>query len=375
MEQQSTEIKKHPPKKFETLKKTARVGLAIASFGLGSIGCDRIRILPGEDFTQQPGIQEQARPQGDSPLVYTTTAPQEVGKPQNHLAEFKSKMEQKYGMNVSFDYSIYGATDPAFAEKYKTEADKPVPIFTKEELSAIEEGFSRIDFLPQVAKNLYLLKFPPPRISMDKNGGYYGLSGGSYEPSSRQVHDGKLKYYDGSILISIPEGVELDADAKEYTSKLGIETKANRVKQVVLHEYCHGISNLILRAGLSDDEYFRVTDPMKSGEGDLLKEKNPLFTAFSKLEGWELQKEYSEQDVPQDRIYKKMKPDERMIYRATNFKIEEHFAELFSLYFMKSRILTDQERSFFEKIEEGFRSNPKGFAGEVAKNPMLLLSE
>lgn len=293
------------------------------------------------------------------------TATLEVGTLEDYdktVRDFIHRIKSKYSIDVIVQFSsIYDTSgkNPDFL-KYFHIGQKPDVILTTEEISTLEEAIATIPFCAKITDQLIVSKSPALKMSE----GELDYFGGTSEPAVNNASSG--------ILLSITEGIDLNSQTLEY-QKLGIKTFSDKLKNTYFHECGHKISDFILRAAYTSEEYQNIIYPGRLERDFIREKKHPLYIPFSILEGWTLSEEMFAKEIPDDHVYLREQVDDRMIYASTNYAIEEHFAELFGLFVSGSPVLTSAERSFLEEIKEGFETNPEEFAKQVARDPMMLV--
>lgn len=343
-ELQAGEIKKPQKqvKKTGFLQKAVRTGLAAAA--LGTIALTDTPKLGGRgtDNIIAPTSQERLlRPQSDV------------------MANFINRMELKYGIVVKPDFVFWDFDDPTTAEFFVA-SSKPSSPLTVEEIPVLEEAIRSIPYCAEITDKLYTFKEPRRKDDSPL------VFGRVYRASKDGGSTG--------IQLNLAVNIDLSSTPPEEYTKLGLKTYREVIKHTFFHECGHRVSDRILRAAYSDDEYFDIINPERIEMDYLREKKNPIFKAFSKLENWVLRKEIFEQTIPQEHVYVRDMSDER-VYGRASVRIEEHFAELFAIFHANPLILTPQERMFFQKIDEGFRENVGQFANKLAQDPMMLLAE
>lgn len=335
----SAETKHNPkPKRMGFLRKAARIGAAAVV----------ISTIVTSDSPQTTPLTEAA----PSPITET------LGYLNQPLNEFIKKAKSTYGLEVEAERDfLYDKNDPRqnpdFLDKYNV-GPKPEIIFTAQELDIVGKVLDRLSFCSKITDKLTLIKYPPKKNPTTD----WDYLSAHYEPKPDDRHK-------DSILFIINEGVFLDNPTITYQG-LGIKTYSELLQHMFFHECGHKISFTILRTAVSEKEYSEILKAGYTSDSGT-EDKNPLYIPFAKLEGWEQKKAGA--------FYVKKKSDSRMVYDNAKNQIEEHFAELFGLYFSNPSVLTPQERNFFGKISDGFKADPKKFAKQIAENPMTLLKD
>lgn len=300
---------------------------------------------------------------------------------QRAMDEFIKTVKLKYGIDARIILSS-GTTIISESLKQDIKVPKAGP-FTNDELFIIEKA---MDTVPFCTYPLTLRKLFGPglgfRISGSTRRGFNNQAGITLEED---------------FLAKTHTTIHSDTSnlGSKYT-ELGLKTYADVLKHVYYHECGHQIDDFILQSAYSPEVYSKIVNPEEGsslvglvtqeeeflgwfGLRDFLVQKhNPLYIPFAELEGWKrlAEEELKEKATPYSyMLYLKEAFDERMVEKLTQYKISEHFAELWGLYISNSPVLTEQERKFFGKVKEGFETNPKEFAKQVARDPMMLLRE
>lgn len=297
------------------------------------------------------------------PLNEYTSSPmaEPLDKPDQSVIEFIKEAKSKYGLEVKielnalYDKNSLGG-DPDYLDKYNI-GPAPEIIFTTQELGIISKMLDKLSFCSKNIGELTLIK-SPPRKNPTAQDEYTRYIRALYTPKPDDQHKDRM-------LIDITEGIPLDSPIITHQDS-GIKTYSELLQQIFFHECGHMVSSSIFRAVVSEKEYYE-TQILGTRLGYGREDRNPLYVSFAKLEGWE------QENV--EAFYVKKKSDSRTTYDKAKDKIEEHFAELFGLYFSNPSVLTPQERKFFGKIVDGFKTDLKKFAEQVNKNPMMLLED
>ena len=182
---------------------------------------------------------------------------------------------------------------------------------------------------------------------------------------------GHADAFDSSVIIFIDDNLDLSAPAIEHR-QLGLETRADRLSHIVLHEWGHMLSFEILQHSVNPDDYLVI---VKKGNGYVIQKDNPLYVAFAKLEGWQLLSEEEAKESFFVQAYVRKEKDARMVYHATQTSIEEDFAEKLALHLENSPVLRPEERKFFQRLLGGYGADPVGFSKLIAENPFILLAD
>lgn len=328
--------------KLSLVRKAARLALTAAIVGT----------LATSDTKPNPSFSEPS----------LQAASEILNRPDGGTLEFIKRVENAYGKS-KVDVSLVGFRGQQLVfspDKFDIDS-MPKTVLTAQEISIFEEAIKTVPFCLKITDRFNILKVPGRKTIFDAS----AVRGTAHTRTTdpRSISD---------ITIQLEEGIDLNSLPEKY-SELGLKSYAERLKQLFYHECGHRVSDAILRVAFQDKEYFDMVGNLGSRNDYLIEKKHPFYIPFAKLEGWKLKEDVFIQENPKTRIYIKTNPDNRMVYEKTKSSIEEHFAELFSLYFSNPSILTSQERQFFEKIDKGFRSNPTEFAKQIAAIPMMSL--
>lgn len=337
-------------KKSNLFQKAVRIGTAAAIIGTLITSDNQIPVVSSETINPTPS-ETTVLP---TPMV---EAPEFSEK--DLTTKFIKEMKLKYGIDITVDTAFFDKKDSArLAQEYNLD-EQPKDYLSKSEINTLRDALGTLSFCPQLVDGIGITRLPSMRNYQND----YTYVGGEYQP---KVAKGDKNH----IYLYLSNNLDLTSPTLEH-SKLGIKTQEEMLKKMFFHECGHKISNMVLRAAYSENEYLRIIDPTR-GLDYLRDKKNPLFIAFSRLEGWQVTKAFN-QDLPKKDVYVKPVFDDRMVYRPTRFSIEEHFAELWGLSVANSPVLTDKERKFFQKIYDGLEKDPQKFAKRVARDPMMLL--
>lgn len=313
-------------------------------------------------LTPQASTLEQTQAPQLAPTTYSRDRSPLEGYDNKTVREFIHRIKSKYGVDVIVEFSsIYNTSNPDFS-KYFHIGQKPDVILTTEEISVLEEAIATIPFCAKITDQLTVTKSPALKMR-ERDHGDHDYIGGTSEPPVNNTPS--------SITLSIAEGIDLSSQTLKY-HKLGINTFSDILKNTYFHECGHKISDAVLKAAYTSKEYQNIIYPGRAERDFIREKKHPLYIPFSRLEGWKLRDEMLSKEVPDDHLFLR-EHDSRMIYAATNYSIEENFAELFGLFVSGSPVLTDQEKRFFGKIKRGFEINPEEFVKSIARDPMMLL--
>ena len=297
----------------------------------------------------------------EEPPTSTVKPPELSEKDLN--TQFMKEMKLKYGIDIKIGTVFFDMQDPSpeFAKRFNLD-EQPKKYLSKLEINTLSDAFIALPFCPQLVEEVIIDRLPSERNPQND----HAYLGGFHHPK-------EVKGDKNSITFFLSNNLDLSSPTLDY-NKLGIKTYKDLLKQVFFHECGHRISNMVLSAAYSEDEYLQIMNPGRLERDYLEDKKNPLFVAFSLLEDWQTTEAF-QQDLPREKVYVKPIFDGRMVYRPTQTKIEEHFAELWSLYVGNSPVLTTEEKKFFQKINDGLTTDAQKFVKEVAKNPKILLTE
>lgn len=226
----------------------------------------------------------------------------------------------------------------------------PLPV---EVTSTLETALERIPYSLNNLESL-TIHVQPPKKNVSSDWDYTG---------------GRADAFDNRVIISVDDNLDLSAPAIEHR-QLGLETRADRLSHVVLHEWGHMLSFEILQHNVHPDDYLGM---VKEGTRYVIQKENPLYVAFAKLEGWQLLSEEKARESYFGTAYIRKNPDNRMVYTATQDSIEEDFAEKLALHLENSPVLRQDEKAFYQRLLDGYGADPVGFSKLIAKDPSVLL--
>jgi len=284
---------------------------------------------------------------------------------ESDIGEFKSKIKSKYELNVELKPLAV-----LYIDNHPEIVALNFNLFTKGELSALEESIEAFPFCSRQVENLVFEKL--------------FIDGAPYSIRSLFYGDTMVITLDVAPgLPSIGIASPISKDLVEYRNA-GIKTNADLLKFNYGRECGNVVSDAILRAANTPEIYDKIVNPDKSikkgvnmvfdPDARFIDESlssqiryNPLYGPFAELEGWE------KLDSNNLFIYGNKNPDPRTSNRAADFDIGVLFNELFPLYKINPSILSQEEIYFFGKIDRMFGTNPIDAAKKIAENPKVLL--
>jgi hypothetical protein len=385
-------------------KKTA-VELAVAAGGVATL-------LTGVNMAASAGAgTETPFPTTaiETPAGVTSRGP-ELRTTEQILQEIKTK----YGVTIP-DH-----VDPLYSRENTDGSVTPNLVPNPEQASAIEEAIARIPRADYLAPIMLLYKGTDISVT---TGDYLGYLWPLFLHRSQypSFQYDRLLGGEAAVEVDIPD-VNLNTALPKKTAEMGLlprapdnpnttetvpwTTQKERLEQVITHEYGHAIQD---QASLRASILREPTDPAAAIKDYWSKQSyapynqntwdttNPVYEGFAKVDGWKLipYPDFVRQFDPEaaDQIPTKYPQDanlliwdrdpavwgdlEHRINQLTIYAsygpIQEAWAEFWMTYIRYPQLLTQQQRAFFQNIQQGLRNGPDDFFRRVVQNPNSLL--
>lgn len=292
----------------------------------------------------------------DNPNVHAFNIPEPT--PASAPSEFVfSELGQKPYMGIAspeVDLAVTTKLKETGIERILVDNDSRMP--TDEELKEIEIALSLAPYCSMLAPQL---RFTDRGLLSKNDTNFYG-------------GDANLSR---TIKIIMPSGVVNLAEPVQDDKEDALTIKRESLGAVFLHECGHKIDSLIF-------DYFNSNN-LKKGKTPyelddlahgyrLSQDLHPFYRTFAKMKGLRLVRGSWDNLYFTGKEYEIL--DERFSKYITN-DTSEYLAELFAKSRLRPEMLTDKERSFFDRLHNGLMLKGEGFLAEVAETPEILLRD
>jgi hypothetical protein len=376
--------------------------------GLAAIGV-AVTMLGAVKPTQgSPKIESNPTPIGS--LVETRTSEQIL-----------KEIQTRYGVTIP------DKVDPLYSKENPDGTTAPNLVPNPEQAGAIEEALSEIPHPGDLAPLILLYKDNDLPVA---NGSYLGYIWPSSLHQSGYPNFTYDKMLDNrpAIELDLPD-IDLDATLPKKTKDMGLvpelaqpgpgqseninmtetvpwTTQKERLKQVIVHEYGHAIQDQVSleqsklkyptdSAAALKDYWSKQT--LTIVQGNTWDTTNPMYLEFAKVDGWKLVPysdfirqfdpafaDYITTRFPQDAANLIWDRDpavwgdlqhrkNQLTVYASYGPIQETWAEFWMASVLYPELLTDEQRTFFQNIQNGIKQHPNDFFRQAVQNPDSLL--